>query len=68
MYRIIRIEDGNCKQNAPLIVKMQFIIICITIMTEVYMYAWPADYVKNMVNYTLYFYCFIYIYIKLIFN
>ncbi|XP_026294838.1 uncharacterized protein LOC102655285 isoform X2 [Apis mellifera] len=34
--------------NIPLIVKIQFVIICITIMTEVYMYAWPADYVKNM--------------------
>ncbi|XP_026300513.1 uncharacterized protein LOC102654782 [Apis mellifera] len=34
--------------NVPLIVKMQFIIICVTIMTEIYIYAWPADYVKNM--------------------
>ncbi|KOX74109.1 hypothetical protein WN51_14189 [Melipona quadrifasciata] len=34
--------------DAPLIVKVQFITICVTVLTEVYMYAWPVDHMKEM--------------------
>ncbi|XP_043508200.1 odorant receptor 85b-like [Frieseomelitta varia] len=34
--------------DTPLIVKMQFITICVTVLTEVYMYAWPVDHMKEM--------------------
>ncbi|XP_050594749.1 odorant receptor 22c-like [Bombus affinis] len=34
--------------NPPLIVKMQFMAACLTVLTEIYMYAWPADHMKDM--------------------
>ncbi|XP_043800493.1 uncharacterized protein LOC122719039 [Apis laboriosa] len=36
------------KQNSPLIVKAQFIIICVCILLEIYLYALPADYMYHM--------------------
>ncbi|KAK9304307.1 hypothetical protein QLX08_004297 [Tetragonisca angustula] len=36
--------------DSPLIVRMRFIVICLTVLTEIYIYAWPADYMKDMVN------------------
>lgn len=38
------------KQNSPLIVKAQFIIICVCILLEIYLYALPADYMYDMVS------------------
>lgn len=29
---------------------MQFITLCFTVLTEIYLYAWPADYINDMVN------------------
>ncbi|CAK9817925.1 hypothetical protein ANTQUA_LOCUS9602 [Anthophora quadrimaculata] len=34
--------------KAPLIVKVQFITVSFAILTEIYMYSWPADNMKNM--------------------
>lgn len=41
------------EQKASLIVKIQFITLSLTVLTEIYIYiyAWPADYMKDMVNY-----------------
>ena len=41
------------EQNSPQVVKTQFIVfitISICMLTQVYMYAWPADYMKEWVN------------------
>ncbi|XP_048264440.1 uncharacterized protein LOC100646115 [Bombus terrestris] len=34
--------------NVPLFVKLQFIGVCVTVLMEIYLYAWPADYLKDM--------------------
>ncbi|CAD1474981.1 unnamed protein product, partial [Heterotrigona itama] len=34
--------------DTPLIVRVQFIISCLTVLTEIYIYTWPADYMKDM--------------------
>ncbi|XP_031367550.1 uncharacterized protein LOC102678585 isoform X2 [Apis dorsata] len=34
--------------KAPFIVKVQFITLILTLLTEIYMYAWPADHMKDM--------------------
>ncbi|XP_043511401.1 uncharacterized protein LOC122529379 isoform X2 [Frieseomelitta varia] len=34
--------------DTPLIVKMQFVILSFTVLVEIYIYAWPADYLKDM--------------------
>lgn len=41
------------KQKAPFIVKVQFITLILTLLTEIYIYTWPADHMKDMVNYIL---------------
>lgn len=38
------------KQNSPLMVKAQFIIICVCILLEIYLYALPADYMYDVVS------------------
>lgn len=30
--------------------KYQFVIVCMTLLAEIYMYTWPADYMTDMVN------------------
>ncbi|KOX67395.1 hypothetical protein WN51_11268 [Melipona quadrifasciata] len=34
--------------DTPLIVKIQFIVVSFTVLTEIYIYTWPADYMKDM--------------------
>ncbi|CAD1468536.1 unnamed protein product, partial [Heterotrigona itama] len=34
--------------DSPLIMKMRFVVISLTVLTEIYIYAWPADYMKDM--------------------
>ncbi|XP_016766484.1 uncharacterized protein LOC102655559 isoform X1 [Apis mellifera] len=34
--------------KSPFIVKVQFITLILTLLTEIYMYAWPADHMKDM--------------------
>ena len=38
-------------------VKIQFVTVCFTVLTEIYVYAWSADYMKDMVNQVLLFRC-----------
>ena len=38
-------------------VKIQFVTLCLTVLTEIYVYAWSADYMKDMVNQVLLFRC-----------
>ncbi|XP_016772783.1 uncharacterized protein LOC726834 isoform X2 [Apis mellifera] len=33
--------------NSPILVKIQFIIICMSSLMEIYMYAWPADHMQD---------------------
>ncbi|XP_033302484.1 odorant receptor 22c-like isoform X1 [Bombus bifarius] len=34
--------------NSPLLLKLQFVIVSLTVLTEVFMYAWPADHLREM--------------------
>lgn len=34
--------------------KIQYIGACVTVLTEIYLYTWPADYLMDMVNYILF--------------
>ncbi|XP_050474694.1 uncharacterized protein LOC126865843 [Bombus huntii] len=43
--------------NVPLFVKLQFIGVCVTVLMEIYLYAWPADYLKDMVVTKMWFLC-----------
>ncbi|XP_043508203.1 uncharacterized protein LOC122527775 [Frieseomelitta varia] len=36
------------KQNLSMTVKLQFVTICMTGLVEMYMFAWPADHIKDM--------------------
>lgn len=45
--------DAFYEQNALPTVKLQFVIVSMTVLTEVYVYAWPADYMMDMVNHIL---------------
>lgn len=33
-----------------MLVKMKFIILCFTVLAEIYLYTWPADYINDMVS------------------
>ncbi|XP_033358068.1 uncharacterized protein LOC117237817 [Bombus vosnesenskii] len=43
--------------DVPPMVKIQFVTLCLTLLTEIYVYAWSADYMKDMVNQVLLFKC-----------
>ncbi|XP_050479978.1 uncharacterized protein LOC126868508 [Bombus huntii] len=34
--------------DVPPMVKIQFVTVCLTVLTEIYVYAWSADYMKDM--------------------
>lgn len=38
------------KQNCSLFVKIEFITISICLLIQIYIYAWPADHMQDMVS------------------
>ncbi|XP_017760962.1 PREDICTED: uncharacterized protein LOC108551336 [Eufriesea mexicana] len=46
-YSLTNFDDPIYLQNSSVIVKVQFIGVIMTVLTEVYMYTWPADHMKD---------------------
>ena len=49
VFWIIRIDNVICYQKTSLLVEFMFLLVAFFFLLYLYMYAWPADHMKDMV-------------------